>query len=68
MSSDNIGNPLVENTTTAAAIGAVTSPAWLHYLQSASDMAATVAPILGALWLAVQIGTKLYSVMKASKG
>lgn len=45
---------------TAGAIGAVTSPAWLPALYEASHIAGAVAPILGSVWLALQIGIKIY--------
>jgi hypothetical protein len=49
-----------ENATTVGAVGAILSPAWLPELHNISAMAAELAPILGVLWLVVQIGTKLY--------
>lgn len=59
-----IGKINVDNTTTAVAAGAVTSPFWLPWLHTASEIAATVAPILGAIWMVVQITT---TILKARR-
>lgn len=53
--------------TSAAASAAVTSPWWLPALHNVSQLAAELAPILGALWLIVQIGSKLYETYKKHK-
>lgn len=45
--------------TSAGAGVALTSPWWLPTLKAASSVAADVLPILGALWLIVQIVTRL---------
>lgn len=58
------GNPVVENTTTAAAVAAVASPVWLPWLHTASEVAATIAPILGVVWLVVQIVTKTVEMFR----
>jgi hypothetical protein len=50
----------VEHTTTAVAAGAVASPFWLPSLQTVSEAAATLAPIVGLVWLIVQIMSKVY--------
>lgn len=50
--------------TTATAGAAVASPFWLPSLQTFSEIASIMLPILGALWLLVQIGAKLYEVWK----
>lgn len=47
--------------TTTIAVGAVSSPWWLDALESASDGAALIIPILGAVWLIVQIVRALWS-------
>lgn len=54
----------VENTTTAVATSALTSPVWLPWLYAASDGAARVAPLLGAIWLLVQIVAKVRELLK----
>jgi hypothetical protein len=57
------GNNLLDNATTAVAASAVASPVWLPWLQTASQIAATLAPILGALWLLVQIWAKISEIL-----
>lgn len=50
---------MLDNTTTAAALGMASSPVWLPWLKTASEVAAVIAPILGVIWLAVQIWAKI---------
>lgn len=53
----------MNNTTTnAVAAAALVTPAWLPTLQQASTAAATLAPILGVVWLLVQIIAKIVEV------
>ena len=56
----NIGGYLFETAsekvTAAVAAGAVISPIWLPY---AHDVAAQWAPVLGCVWLVLQISLKL---------
>lgn len=47
--------------TSAVASAALTSPYWLPALEGVSSVAALLLPILGALWLLVQI---LFKVAK----
>ena len=47
-----------EGVTDAVALGAVTSPLWLHDI---AGVAKDALPILGGVWLVVQIGVKLYT-------
>jgi len=54
----------MEHVTTGTAAGAVTSPIWLPWLHAVSDVAALTVPILGAIWLIVQISVKLYEAKK----
>lgn len=54
----------VDHVTNTAALGAVGSPWWLPSLQTVSDSAALVLPILGVTWLLVQIGAKLYVTLR----
>jgi hypothetical protein len=42
------------------------TPFWLPSLSTVSEVAATATPILGAIWLIVQIGSKVYSWIKKS--
>jgi hypothetical protein len=51
-----------DGVTGAAAGAAVTSPWWLPQLHNISVIAAELAPILGAIWLLLQIFVKLYSI------
>jgi hypothetical protein len=46
---------VIHQSSNVVAVGAVTSPLWLEQLQQWSDLAATIVPILGAVWLAIQI-------------
>ena len=52
----------MEATTTTVAAGAVSSPLWLPELGTVSEVAAMLAPILGAVWLTVQIVSKVYEI------
>lgn len=61
------GKELLDNATTAIAASAVASPVWLPWLQTASQVAATFAPILGAIWLLVQIWAKISEVRARKK-
>jgi hypothetical protein len=47
-------NP-VELTKHAAALGAIASPWWLVCLKAVSDGAAFILPILGVVWLVIQM-------------
>ncbi|PQZ43375.1 hypothetical protein CQ059_05440 [Brucella pseudogrignonensis] len=58
------GNPIVETATNGAAVAAVASPVWLPWLHTASEITATVAPILGAIWLIVQIISKVTEIVQ----
>lgn len=46
--------------TDVGAVAAVASPVWLPALQTISEVAALIVPILGALWLSIQIGHYIY--------
>lgn len=46
------------------AVGAVASPLWLAHV---SEIAALVLPIIGVLWLAVQIGFFVYGKWKNAR-
>ncbi len=58
------GNTYVDHTTAGVAASAVTSPIWLPWLQSFSDAAALIAPILGVVWLSVQIIAKIRETLR----
>lgn len=46
---------LVDHTTTVVALGGVSSPVWLQYLDATSSVAGDLIPILGAVWLVIKI-------------
>jgi hypothetical protein len=54
----------VDTTTAAVAVSAVSSPVWLPWLHMASDGAALIAPILGTIWLIVQITSKAREMLR----
>ena len=58
------GTTTVDNTTAAVAVSAVTSPVWFPWLVSASETAALIAPLLGTVWLVVQIVAKVRELRK----
>lgn len=46
---------VLNNTTHVVAAGAVSAPVWLPSLTQVSSYAASIMPILGVVWLLVQI-------------
>jgi len=50
--------------TNSIAAASLASPLWLPSLQDASEFAALVLPILGALWLILQIALKIHAFRK----
>jgi hypothetical protein len=50
----------LEHVTNGTAVGAVTSYFWLPTFHSLSAACAEIVPVLGALWLLIQIGFKFY--------
>lgn len=50
---------IIERTTTAVAGAGILSPAWIPALKDASEFAGQLLPILGVVWLVVQIVTRL---------
>lgn len=50
----------VESANKVTAVAAVVSPWWLPSLHTVSEVAALVLPIMGVLWLCVQISIALY--------
>ena len=50
--------------TAPAAVAAVVSPWWLPILHSTSEAAALILPIIGVLWLVIQIAVFLYRAGK----
>ena len=57
----------METTNATIATAAVVSPFWLPWLQSASEFAAMLAPILGAIWFMVQIYAKIRELLRKRK-
>jgi hypothetical protein len=49
----------LDNATTAAAGAALSSPLWLPVLEDVSSVSALLLPVLGAIWLIVQIIVKM---------
>jgi hypothetical protein len=47
-----------------SAVAAIASPLWLPALHTASELAALVLPILGATWLILQIGLRIYGAYR----
>lgn len=56
-----------DSVTGGVAIAAIISPAWLPMIQDISTYAALFMPILGVMWLAVQIVTKVYETFRNKK-
>ena len=46
---------IIDRITTGVAAGAITAPAWLPALKDMSETAALLLPILGVVWLLLQI-------------
>lgn len=44
-----------------------TSPIWLPWLETTSQVAASLAPILGLVWLIVQIWAKVIETRRRNK-
>lgn len=51
--------PSQETLTNVSAAGAIVSPWWLPDLHNISVVAAEIAPIIGVIWLVVQIISKI---------
>jgi membrane protein YdbS with pleckstrin-like domain len=50
--------------TDVGAVAALASPYWLPILQEISEVAGLIVPILGAVWLIIQISHYLYRIHK----
>ena len=55
---------LLNNSTHVVAAGGVSSPLFLPHLEALSNMSALWMPILGSIWLLVQIGRALLNAYK----
>lgn len=53
--------------TNATAGAALVAPWWLPQLQTISEISSIALPILGAVWLVVQIVEKLRNILKSPK-
>lgn len=49
-----------ERFTAAVSVGMIATPLWLQELKSVSEVAAILVPILGCIYLSMQIGFKLW--------
>lgn len=58
------GLTVSDHLTTAGAGAAIVSPLWLPPLQVISDTASIILPILGVVWLVVQITVKVIEVRR----
>lgn len=56
-----------DNAANAGAAAALASPWWLPSLHGVSVIAAELLPILGAVWLIVQIAVKLAQYRRSKK-
>lgn len=54
-----LNHPVLDNVTTASAVGAITSSYWIPKLAEVSDICGHLAPILGVIWLLMQIYYKV---------
>jgi len=43
---------------------AVASPAWLPYLEGVSQIAALLLPVVGVVWISMQVWAKIKSLKK----
>lgn len=50
-----------EKATALVSVSMITTPLWLQYVQPVSQIAAVFAPILGCIYLLLQIGFKLWN-------
>ena len=57
-----------EMITDTASLVAIASPWWLPLLKQTSEIAALVLPIMGVIWLGVQIGFKVFNHFKGRTG
>lgn len=50
---------IMDRITNSVAVGAVASPVWLPSLEGVSQTAALLLPVIGCVWLLLQIIAKL---------
>lgn len=58
---------MTDRATDIVAVGAVTSPFWMPTLGQLSQIAAAATPILGVLWLLIQIYARLAELWEKRK-
>ncbi len=61
------GSTFLDHATTGVAASMATSPIWLPWLETTSQVAASLAPILGLVWLIVQIWAKVIETRRRNK-
>lgn len=52
--------PQLEKAADVGAVGAIVSPIWLPHLHDVSTWAGELAPVLGCVWLILQIVHKIF--------
>jgi len=57
---DTVFTTTSEKVGAAISVGMISSPLWMAELKQYSDLAALLAPILGCIYLSLQIGFKLW--------
>ena len=53
----------LDSATAGVSAAAIFSPFWLPWLEAASELAAILAPLLGVIWLLVQIWAKIHDTL-----
>ena len=56
---DAIFSTTSEKTSAVVAAGMISSPFWTSYIKEISELAALLGPILGVVYLAIQIASKI---------
>lgn len=56
-----------EKTTAVVSVGMITAPLWAERLKDVSQLAALIAPILGCIYLSLQIGCKVWDRVRDDK-
>lgn len=57
---NDIFSTTAEKAGAVVSVGMISSPLWLQYVKEVSDIAAVFVPILGCIYLSLQIGFKLW--------
>jgi hypothetical protein len=56
-----------DKATTFLAMASFATPFWITLLKDVSEAAALLMPILGAIWLIIQITHKIYTIWKGTE-